>query len=404
MTNSRRLANRTVLISGASVAGPALAFWLRRHGFTPTVVELAPELREGGYKVDLRGVAMQVVERMGMLDAVRRSSTAIRGGSWVARSGKPLATLGPDLIGMRAPGDDEVMRGDLARLLHEATRDSCEYLFGDTITGLHEGPDGVDVTFRHAPPRRFDLVIGADGLHSTVRRLVFGPEERHVHPLGMHAAVFTVPNHLGLDHWELLYPTPGKVVNVYATRPDTAKAQFVFPSPAVLPGRYDRAAQQRILAEAFAGVGWESETLLRAMPHSPDFYFTPVSQVRMDHWSAGRVVLVGDAAYSPSPLSGQGTSLALVGAYVLAGELSAAAGDHRAAYAGYREAMRSYVDVNVALGASNAAQMVAGSPMQIKMQTTMMRLVNRLPWKDLAMRPIMKPLNEAANALTLAAY
>ncbi|WP_433516083.1 FAD-dependent monooxygenase [Nonomuraea sp. CA-143628] len=404
MTNSRRLANRTVLISGSSVAGPALAYWLRRYGFTPTVVELAPEVREGGYKVDLRGVAMQVVERMGMLEAVRRASTAIRGGSWVAKSGKPLANLGPDLIGMRAPGDDEVMRGDLARLLYDATRDSCEYLFGDTITSLREGPDGVDVTFRHAAPRRFDLVIGADGLHSTVRRLAFGPEERYVHPLGMHAAVFTVPNHLGLDHWELLYPTPGKVVNVYATRPDTAKAQFVFPSPAVLPGRSDRAAQQRVLTEAFAGVGWESDTLLRAMPHSPDFYFTPVSQVRMDDWSTGRVALVGDAAYSPSPLSGQGTSLALVGAYVLAGELSAAAGEHRAAYAGYREAMREYVDVNVTLGASNAAQMVAGSPMQIRMQTTMMRLVNRLPWKDLAMRPIMKPLNEAANALTLAAY
>ncbi|MFI7226194.1 FAD-dependent monooxygenase [Nonomuraea angiospora] len=404
MTNSRQLANRTVLISGASVAGPALAFWLRRYGFTPTVVELAPALRDGGYKVDLRGVAMQVVERMGMLEAVRRASTAIRGGSWVAESGKPLANLGPDLIGMRAPGDDEVMRGDLAQLLHGATRDSCEYLFGDTITALHEGPDGVDVTFRHAPPRRFDLVIGADGLHSTVRRLAFGPPECYVHPLGMHAAVFTVPNHLGLDHWELLYPTPGKVVNVYATRPDTAKAQFVFPSPAVLPDRFDRAAQQRILTEAFAGVGWESDALLRAMPHSPDFYFTPVSQVRMDHWSTGRIALVGDAAYSPSPLSGQGTSLALVGAYVLAGEMSAAAGDHRAAYAGYREAMREYVDVNVALGASNAAQMVAGSPRQIKMQTTMMRLVNRLPWKDLAMRPIMKPLNEAANALTLAAY
>ncbi|MBE1582378.1 FAD-dependent monooxygenase [Nonomuraea angiospora] len=404
MTNSRQLANRTVLISGASVAGPALAFWLRRYGFTPTVVELAPALRDGGYKVDLRGVAMQVVERMGMLEAVRRASTAIRGGSWVAESGKPLANLGPDLIGMRAPGDDEVMRGDLAQLLHGATRDSCEYLFGDTITALHEGPDGVDVTFRHAPPRRFDLVIGADGLHSTVRRLAFGPPERYVHPLGMHAAVFTVPNHLGLDHWELLYPTPGKVVNVYATRPDTAKAQFVFPSPAVLPDRFDRAAQQRVLTEAFAGVGWESDALLRAMPHSPDFYFTPVSQVRMDHWSTGRIALVGDAAYSPSPLSGQGTSLALVGAYVLAGEMSAAAGDHRAAYAGYREAMREYVDVNVALGASNAAQMVAGSPRQIKMQTTMMRLVNRLPWKDLAMRPIMKPLNEAANALTLAAY
>ncbi|MEV4014606.1 FAD-dependent monooxygenase [Nonomuraea angiospora] len=401
---TQHLVNKTVLISGASVAGPALAYWLQRYGFTPTVVELAPALREGGYKVDLRGVAMDVVDRMGLTPAVKRYSTQMRGGAWVNAAGKPLATLGPDLIGLRAPGDDEVLRGDLARIMYDATKHGVEYLFGDSITGLTQGHDGVMVTFARSAPRMFDLVIGADGLHSSLRAQVFGDEAEFVRPLGMHACVFTVPNHLGLDRWELIYATPGKVVNLYSTRQSAAKAQFIFPTPDVLPDRRDVAAQQRLVAETFAGAGWESATLLAAMPHSPDFYFDSASQVRLDRWSAGRVALVGDAAHSPSPLSGQGTSLALVGAYVLAGELKAAGGDHQAAFARYREEMRGYVDVNLSLGESNAKQMVAGSTRQIRMQTTMMRMVSHLPWKDLALRPILKPLSAAANAITLKNY
>ncbi|MET9245469.1 FAD-dependent monooxygenase [Nonomuraea sp. NPDC003709] len=401
---TQHLVNKTVLISGASVAGPALAYWLQRYGFTPTVVELAPALREGGYKVDLRGVAMDVVDRMGLTPAVKRYSTQMRGGAWVNAAGKPLATLGPDLIGLRAPGDDEVLRGDLARIMYDATKQGVEYLFGDSITGLTQGHDGVMVTFARSAPRMFDLVIGADGLHSNLRAQVFGEEATFVRPLGMHACVFTVPNHLGLDRWELIYPTPGKVVNLYSTRQSAAKAQFIFPTPAVLPDRRDVAAQQRLVAETFAGAGWESATLLAAMPHSPDFYFDSASQVRLDRWSAGRIALVGDAAHSPSPLSGQGTSLALVGAYVLAGELKAAGGDHRVAFARYQEEMSGYVDVNLSLGESNAKQMVAGSARQIRMQTTMMRMVSHLPWKDLALRPILKPLNAAANAITLKDY
>ncbi|MGW4967821.1 FAD-dependent monooxygenase [Nonomuraea sp. NPDC004186] len=401
---TQHLVNKTVLISGASVAGPALAYWLQRYGFTPTVVELAPALREGGYKVDLRGVAMDVVDRMGLTPAVKRYSTRMRGGAWVNAAGKPLATLGPDLIGLRAPGDDEVLRGDLARIMYDATKQGVEYLFGDSITGLTQGHDGVMVTFARSAPRMFDLVIGADGLHSNLRAQAFGEEAKFVRPLGMHACVFTVPNHLGLDRWELIYPTPGKVVNLYSTRQSAAKAQFIFPTPAVLPDRRDVAAQQRLVAETFAGAGWESSTLLAAMPHSPDFYFDSASQVRLDRWSAGRIALVGDAAHSPSPLSGQGTSLALVGAYVLAGELKAAGGDHRVAFARYQEEMSGYVDVNLSLGESNAKQMVAGSTRQIRMQTTMMRMVSHLPWKDLALRPILKPLNAAANAITLKDY
>lgn len=220
----------------------------------------------------------------------------------------------------------------------------------------------------------------------------------------MHACVFTVPNHLGLDRWKLIHPTPGKVVNLYSARESAAKAQFIFPTPAALPDRRDVAAQQRLVRSLFADGGWEIPTLLSAMPDSPDFYFDATSQVHLDEWSAGRVALVGDAAYSPSPLSGQGTSLALVGAYVLAGELKAAGGDHRVALARYREELREYVDVNLALGEKNAKQMVAGTKRQLRTQILMMRYVTHLPWQHLALRPIMKPLNAATNAITLKDY
>ncbi|WP_328401941.1 FAD-dependent monooxygenase [Nocardia sp. NBC_00403] len=404
MTRTQRFANKTVLISGAGVAGPALAYWLHRYGFTVTVVEQAPALREGGYKVDLRGVAMNVIERMGLLSEIRKASTQMRGGAWVNRSGKTLTTLGPDLIGMRAPGEEEVLRGDLARIMFDASKSGVEYLFGDSITDIAQVPHGVHVSFEHAPTRVFDLVVGADGLHSTVRRQVFGLETEFVHHTGMHACVFSVPNHLDLDRWELIYPTPGRVVQVYSTQQSTAKAQFVFPTPKTLPDRRDVAGQQRLVTDTFADGGWETATLLQAMPHSPDFYFDSVSQVRLDQWSLRRVALVGDAAYSPSPLSGQGTSLAMVGAYVLAGELNSAGGDHHVAFPRYQEKMRDYVELNLTLGWNNAGQMVAGSKSAIRMQTTMMRMLRYLPWQDLALRPIIKPLNHAANAITLEDY
>ncbi|MFD6463928.1 FAD-dependent monooxygenase, partial [Streptomyces roseolus] len=209
MTTNQQFTNKTVLISGASVAGPALAYWLHRYGFTVTVVEQAPSLREGGYKVDIRGAAMEVVERMGLLDEVTKASTAMRGGAWVDAQGNALATLGPDLIGLRSKGDDEVLRGDLARILFDAGKSGVEYLFGDSITGLVQHADGVEVSFRHAPSRVFDLVLGADGMHSTVRRETFGAPEQFTRHTGMAACVISVPNYLDLDHWELIHPSPG---------------------------------------------------------------------------------------------------------------------------------------------------------------------------------------------------
>jgi 2-polyprenyl-6-methoxyphenol hydroxylase-like FAD-dependent oxidoreductase len=397
--------NKDILISGASVAGPALAFWLSRYGFTPTIVERAPELRPGGYKVDIRGVAIDVVERMGLRAEFEGKHTSMRGGSYVDARGKHIAELDGELFGFRSDGDLELMRGDLSKILYDATKDTTEYLFGDCITSLREDADGVYVTFANNPPRRFDLVVGADGQHSGVRSLVFGDEAGFSRHLGCYLSIFTVPNHLGLDCRELTRSTPGKIINVYSTKHSTeAKAFFLFSSPELDYDHRDVAQQKRILADAFADADWEAGRLLQALDSTPDFYFDSASQITLPRWSKGRVALIGDAGFCPSPASGQGTSLALVSAYVLAGQLAEASGDHDTAFTRYAEEIAEFVELNQALGVDLAKRMTQGKAWQIWLQITMIKLMPLLPWKGLVMRGIMKPIEEAANSITLKDY
>lgn len=394
-----------ILISGASIAGPALAYWLHRYGFDVTVVERAPALRPGGYKVDVRGAAVEVIDRMGLGDSVRRRATDIRGGTWLTRTGRPMAVLGPDLIGFRDPEDLEILRGDLAEILHRATRGQVEYLFGDTVESIDQDDTGVYVGFEQAAPRTFDLVVGADGLHSRVRELVFGPESQFTHRLGLTVAVFGVPNHMGLDRWEMACTSAGRIVNVYSLQPDTAAtAQFFFPAPDPEPGRNDPPAQFRALTHAFAGHGWEIPTLLHAMPDATDFYFDTLAQISMPTWSDHRVSLLGDAAYSPSPASGQGTSLALVGAYLLAGELAAAQGAHHTALPRYEQKMRPFVHRNQQLARDVVDKLVPPTRLQAGMQLAMMRAMPYLPGKHRMLEKIMQPIREAANDIDLGAY
>ncbi|MEO3923495.1 FAD-dependent monooxygenase [Micromonosporaceae bacterium B7E4] len=346
----------SVLISGASVAGPALAYWLRRRDFAVTVVERAPAPRPGGQAIDVRGVALDVVDRMDMLAALRQVRTRTRGMSMLDGDGNEvMRSTEVALSSGRLDGDDiEVLREDLTGLLHARTRDDVEYLFGDSVTELTQRDDGVRVRFERAEPRTFDLVVGADGLHSTVRRLAFGPEADHVTHLGTYLAIFTAENLLDLDHWQVWMRDGSAGCGIYPVRDNTElRVNLGFESAPIEYDFRDTEQQRRLVAERLGGLRWEIPRLLEAMWRAPDFYFDAMAQVRMESWTRGRVTLLGDAGFCPSPLSGQGTSLALVGAYVLADELGSAAGDHSAALHRYERRMRPFVLLNQALATEN---------------------------------------------------
>ncbi|WP_329235572.1 FAD-dependent monooxygenase [Actinoallomurus sp. NBC_01490] len=397
--------NVNVLISGAGIAGVTLAHWLRQHGFTPTVVERAPAIRAGGYKVDIRGAALTVAERMGLLEEIRALRTDVRRGTVVDAVGKSVASMDGDTFGGRTHGDAEILRGDLHRLLYQRTAESVTYLFGDSITALRETPDGVEVDLESGRSRTFDLVVGADGLHSVTRALAFGPQERFVHDLGYRISICDVPNHLGLDREEVTYVGPGKTMLAYSTAgQEGAKAMFLFGSAELSGEPSDRAGRRSALASVYGGEGWEVPRFVASAAAAPDLYYDSISQVRMDRWSAGRIVLLGDAAYCASPASGQGTSLALVGAYVLAGELAAAGGDHHAGFAAYEREMRPFAEANQKLGPANIKRMVMRTRGQVRVSMAMLGLLDRLPGKEWIMAKAVAPIHRAANAIALKDY
>jgi 2-polyprenyl-6-methoxyphenol hydroxylase-like FAD-dependent oxidoreductase len=401
------MSTRNILISGASIAGPALAYWLRRYGFNPTVVERAPAPRPGGQAIDLRGTARDVAERMGIIADVRQAHTGARGMASVDRAGRRLSTMSPELFGDSggAIAELEILRGDLVRILYTATRDEVEYLFDDSIAVIEQRADGVAVGFERGPAREFDLVVGADGVHSNVRRLAFGPEAQFVRDLGAYVAIFTMRAPVDLGGWELMHGIPakggGKTAALYPLG-DTGRAiaMFFFAAPPQSYDRRDAERQKQLVARAFAGAGWQVPRMLEAMADAPDFYFDRACQVRMDSWSSGRVALLGDAGYCGSPLGGNGSSMALVGAYVLAGELAAARGDYRAALAGYEREMRDYVARCQKFARDSAGFLLPSSRAGFWMVQQMTRMLPYLPWKGL----IAADFQKTANAVRLRDY
>jgi 2-polyprenyl-6-methoxyphenol hydroxylase-like FAD-dependent oxidoreductase len=348
----------TVLVSGASIAGPAVAYWLHRYGYAVTVVEKAPEVRGGGYPIDVRGTALEAVRRMGILPQLREAHIETQRLTFVDADGSTVVSAHPQTVTGGVEGSDlEVRRGDLTRILYARVADDVEFVFGDSIDTLAEHAHGVDVTFRSGTQRSVDLVVGADGLHSRTRELVFGPEEQFHRYLGYCFAGFTMPNTFGLAHEGLLWSTPGRGAALYAVRDSDELHGFLVlarPEPPYDAFR-DPAAQRDLVAATFAGDGWKIPAMVAAMRDADDLFFDVVSQIRQPRWASGRVALVGDAASAPSFLTGQGSSLALVGAYMLAGSL-ATHPDHVAAFAAYERDTRAFVELNQAqVGVGSAA-------------------------------------------------
>lgn len=366
--------NRRVLISGASVAGPVLACWLRRYGFEPTVVELAPTLRGGGYPIDVRGHAVTVADRMGVLPAIRAAGIDTAALSFADESGRERASV--DLRAVRkasASKDIELLRGDLTRIVCAAT-DGADYRFGDRITALTEHADGVRAEFEHAPAQEFDLVLGADGVHSGVRGLAFGPERRFTHYLGCYFGGAEIDaTRFGQQDRVVMRNTPGRTLGVYRFG-DRAAAFFMFGSERPLDYDYrDPAAPRRLFAERFTGSAWPPG-IIEAISTAEGMYFDEMSQVRMPTWSAGRVCLAGDAAHCPTLVTGAGTSLAMIGAYLLAGELHAAAGEHERAFAAYERRLRPEVTKAQRGTAQGIATIMPGSNAAIRRRDLLARL------------------------------
>jgi 2-polyprenyl-6-methoxyphenol hydroxylase-like FAD-dependent oxidoreductase len=371
----------TVLISGASIAGPALAYWLHRYGFAVTIVEKAGAPRGGGYPIDVRGTAIEVAERMGILPRLREAHVDSQRLTFLDADGSEVASLSPHAVAGSVEGRDlEVARGDLAAILHAAIQDDVEFRFNDTISTLKETDHGIDITFESGTQRTFDLVVGADGMHSHTRELLFGPEARFHRHLGYRFAVFTMPNTFGLSRELLMWNAPGRAAALYATggRQDPVHAflNFHLPQPPHHP--LDRGAQEALVTEAFAGSAWELPTLVDTMREADDLFSDTVGQIRMPTWSKGRATLIGDAAWAPSFLTGQGTSLALVGAYMLAHAL-ATDRTHTAALTIYESTTRAFITANQALVDNGAAVLFPTTPEALAHRNTRLRNLTTVP-------------------------
>jgi 2-polyprenyl-6-methoxyphenol hydroxylase-like FAD-dependent oxidoreductase len=338
--------NRSVLISGAGIGGPTLAFWLKVAGFEPTLIERAPALRAGGYVIDFWGLGYTIAERMGLATDFDRIGYHVRELRIVDDRGARVTGFGTRVLRELAGGRYVTLgRSDLWRLLFEKVKDTTEVIFGNEIVGLQEHADCVQVQFEDGGERRFDLVIGADGLHSNVRRLVFGPQDRFEKKLGYMVAAFEVRSyHLRDEGVYVAYNEPGSMLCRFALHDDRTLFLFVFVADVhAPPAMLDLPAQKAMLRESFREGKWECQRILSELDRTQDLYFDRVSQIKMESWSRGRIALVGDAAFCVSFLAGQGAALAMTAAYVLAGELAKAHGRHEVAFRKYEELLRAYI-------------------------------------------------------------
>jgi 2-polyprenyl-6-methoxyphenol hydroxylase-like FAD-dependent oxidoreductase len=376
------LRNRRVLISGAGIAGPTLAWWLVRKGFVPTLVEQARAPRTGGYLIDFWGVGYDVAERMGLLPTLRSVGYEMKAVRIVDELGRGIAGFDADTFRAATAGRYlSVMRGDLAHTIYESVASDVDVRFGDSVRAIQQDDEGVTVLFEHQAPRRFDLVVGAGGLHSVIRALAFGPESQFEKYLGYYTAAFSASHYPHRDEGVYVsYTVPGRQLARYSLRDDRTAFFLILAADHALANlRHDVEAQRATLHEAFGGLGWELGEIVAAMDSADDLYFDAVAQARLPHWSRDRVVLLGDAAYCPSLLAGQGSAFAMAGAYVLAHELAAAGGDHRRAFVAYERRFKPFMDAKQRSAERFGGWFAPRTKRSLRLRNLATRAMN-LPW------------------------
>jgi 2-polyprenyl-6-methoxyphenol hydroxylase-like FAD-dependent oxidoreductase len=336
----------SVLISGASIAGLSLAYWLQRYGYDVTVVEVGSTPRMGGAPIDVRGQAIDIVERMGILPLIRDKEITTERMEFVRADNKPIGSLNTSKDMTNPRHDIELRRDHLVTALYDTTiAGGIRYIFNDSIKTLSQDANGVDISFEHAPARRFDLVFGADGMHSIVRRLTFGQESKFVKFLGMYVGLVELPaDQDRRKHWVSAYNVSGKMVAV-SRYDDQTYAMFVFRGQQITYDYHNMDQKKQLVSQAFSNEQrWEIPDLLKSVQASDNLYFDSVSQIRMKTWSKGRVALLGDSAHCAAFLSGMGSSLAIIGAAALADSLAASNDEHTRAFMAYEQKLRPLVE------------------------------------------------------------
>lgn len=375
-----------ILISGAGIAGFTLAYWLKQRGFSPTIIEKHPLLRGGGYKVDVRGTALEVAKRMGIYQELLDANVNLVSSKFVT-SDETVFEFDGDFLGHASEGDIEINRWDLAQILSKKVGE-IEIIYGDSITRIDEKM----VHFEKSEPREFDIVVGADGQYSNVRRLAFGEDEKFLKRYGIQFCVFPIENIFDLDRCEIVYFDKGKLATAYAVGNHSYACLAFKSKEKMLPINN----LQVVFEKQFEGLHWEIPRLISLMKESDECYFNSIAQVRMPSWSQGRVVLIGDAAHS---VQAMGTSLAMVGAYVLAREIEESKGDYTLAFDKYEKNMRKFVESAQDLAEDNQ-QAFTESTILMKIQLYLMKILPKKIIQYFTDRGKMK-MKEVANGLTL---
>jgi len=380
-----------ILISGAGIAGPTLAYWLEHHGFKPTIVEKAPAPRTGGYIIDFWGAGFEIADRMGLTSEIAGKGYQVREVRVVNAQGRAVAAFPADAFSRATQGRyTSLARSDLAASIFAKIEGKVETIFGDSPSRFEQSEKCVQVAFESGAAREFDLAIGADGLHSRVRRLAFGEQSRFEKYLGYKAAAFAIDGYRPRDELTyVMFTEVGQQIARFAMRDDRTMFLLTFADPApdsTAPG--DLAAQKELLRKRFGNSGWECPQILRGLDGCNDLYFDRVSQIRMDPqqglWTRGRVALVGDAAFCVSLLAGQGSSLAMISAYILAGELHRAAGDYARAFARYQQLFGPFILTKQRAALRFAGMFAPKSKLSLSLRNQVMNLM-KISWiADLA--------------------